>query len=51
MIMTVCVATQIISSNIKYLSARLYNFSIVTGGSKDSELNKEVDDPKLLLKF
>ena len=49
--MTVCVATQILSSSVEYLYARLYNFSIVAGGSKDSEWKKGVDGPKLLLKF
>ena len=50
-IMTFCVAAQILSSNIEYLSARLYNSSIVAGWSKDSEWKKGVDGPKLLLKF
>ena len=42
---------QILSSSIEYLSARLYNSSIVAGGSKDSEGKKEVDGPKIILKF
>ena len=51
MIMTDCVATQILSSNVKYLSTRLYNSSIIAGRSKDNEWKKGVDAPKLLLKF
>ena len=39
-----------ITSNTGYLSALLYNSSIVIGGSKDSDLKKGVDGPKLLLK-
>ena len=41
----------ILSSSIEYLLARLYNSSIVPGGSKDSDWKKRVDGPKLLLKF
>ena len=41
----------ILSSSIEYLSARMYNSSIIAGESKDSDWKKEVDDPKLLLKF
>ena len=36
-IMTVLVAAQMLSSNVEYLSARLYNSSIITGRSKDRE--------------
>ena len=36
-IMTVCVVVQMLSSNVEYLSARLYNSSIVVGWFKDSE--------------
>ena len=50
-IMTVWVATRILSSSVEYLFACLYNSSIVTGGSRDNEWKKGVDDPKLLLKF
>ena len=49
--MIVWVAAWILSSSIEYLSARLYNSSIVTSGSKDSDWKKWVDGPKLLLKF
>ena len=49
--MTVWVASRTLSSNIEYLSARLYNSSIVSSGSKDSDWKKEIDDLKLLLKF
>ena len=51
MIMIVCVVVRILSSSIEYLYARLYNSSIVTDESKDSEWKKGVDGPKLLLKF
>ena len=51
MIMTVCVVVRMLSFNVEYLYARLYNSSIIAGGSKDSEWKKGVDDPKLLLKF
>ena len=49
--MIVWVAARILSSSIEYLSARLYNSSIVTGKSKDNDWKKEVDDPKLILMF
>ena len=42
---------QMLSSKVEFLSARLYNSSIVVGGSKDNEWKNEVDDAKLLLKF
>ena len=42
---------RMLSSNIEYLSALLYNSSIVAHGFKDSEWNKGVDGVKLLLKF
>ena len=51
MIMTVCVAAQMLSSSVEYLFARLYNSSIIVGGSKDGEWQKGVDGPKLLLEF
>ena len=35
--MTVYVAAQILSSSVEYLFSRLYNSSMVTGGSKDGE--------------
>ena len=47
--MIVWVAAQILSSSTGYLSALLYNSSIVVGGSKDSDWKKGVDGPKLLL--
>ena len=40
-----------LSSSVEYLFARLYNSSILAGGSKDSEWKKGVDGAKLLLKF
>ena len=40
-----------LSSNVEYLSARLYNSSIVVGGSRDSEWKNGVVGPKLLRKF
>ena len=49
MIMIVWVAARTLSSNIEYLSARLYNFSIVFGGFKDGDWKNGVDDPKLIL--
>ena len=49
--MTVWVAAWILSSSIDYLSARLYNSSIITGGYKNSDWKKGIDGPKLLLKF
>ena len=49
--MTVWVVARILSSSIKYRSARLYNSSIVASGSKNSDWKKGVDGPKLLLKF
>ena len=50
-IITVWEAAQMLSSNVEYLSARLYNSSIVIGGSRDSEWKNGVVGPKLLLKF
>ena len=49
--MIVWFVAKILSSSIEYLSARLYNSSIVVGGSKDSDWKKGVDGSKLLLKF
>ena len=40
-----------LSSNVEYLSARLYNVSIVAGGSRDSEWKNGVIGPKLLRIF
>ena len=40
-----------LSSNVEYLSAYLYNSSIVAGGSRDSEWKNGVVGPKLLWKF
>ena len=50
-IITVWEAAQILSSSVEYLSARLYNSSIVVGGSKDSEWKNGVVGPKLFWKF
>ena len=36
-----------LSSNVEYLSARLYNSSIVVGGSRDGEWKNGVLSPKL----
>ena len=49
--MTVWAAARVLSSSIEYLSAYLYNSSIVVGGFKDSDWKKGVDGLKLLLKF
>ena len=46
MIITVWEVAPILSSSVEYLSACLYNSSIVAGGSRDSEVG-----PKLLRKF
>ena len=51
MIITVWEVAQILSSSVEYLSARLYNSSIVVGGSRDSEWKNGVVGPKLLRKF
>ena len=40
-----------LSSSVEYLSARLYNSSIVADGYRDNEWKKGVDVAKLLLKF
>ena len=40
-----------LSSNVEHLSARLYNSSIITGGSRDSEWKNGVVNPKLLQKI
>ena len=50
-IMTVYVVARILSSSFEYLFNHLYNSSIVTVRSKDSEWKKGVDEQKLLLKF
>ena len=50
-IITVWEAAQMLSFNVEYLSARLYNSSIVTGGSRDSEWKNGIIGPKLLRKF
>ena len=49
--MTVSVAAWILSSKVEYLSTRLYNSSIVVGGSNDNEWKIGVDGAKLFLKF
>ena len=40
-----------LSSSVEYLSACLYNSSIIVGGFRDSELKNSVVGPKLLRKF
>ena len=50
-IMTVCEVAQMLSSNIKNLSARRNNSSIVASGFRDKDWKNGVVDPKLLLKF
>ena len=50
-IITVWEVAQMLSSNVEYLSAHLYNSSIVVGGSRDSEWTNVVVGPKLLRKF
>ena len=50
-IITVLEAARILSSSVEYLSVRLYNSSIVTGGSRDSKWKNGVVGPKLLRKF
>ena len=40
MIMSVWVAARILSSSVEYHSARMYNSSIVAGGSKDREMEE-----------
>ena len=47
-IITVWEAAQILSYSVKYLSARLYSSSIVTGRSRDSDWDKGVIGLKLL---
>ena len=51
MINTVCKADQILSPNFEYLSACLYNSSIVASRSRDSEWKNELVSPELLRKF
>ena len=51
MIITVWEAAQMLSFNVEYLSAHLYNSSIVTGKSRDSKWKNGVVGPKLLRKF
>ena len=50
-IITVWEAAWILSFSVEYLSARLYNSSIVACGSRDRDWNKGVVDRKLLRKF
>ena len=50
-IITVCEAAQILSSEVEYLSARRYNSSIVAGGSRERDCKKGVVSPKLLWTF
>ena len=49
--MIVLVAAWMLSFRVEHLSTRLYNSSIVVGGSKDNEWKSGVDCAKLLLKF
>ena len=51
MIITVWEVARILSSSVEYLSASLYNSSIVAGGSRDIEWKNGVVGPKLLRKF
>ena len=44
-------AARVLSSSVEYLSTRLYNSSIVVGGSRDSEWKNGVVGPKILWKF
>ena len=44
-------AAQILSSSVKYFSARLYSSSIVAGESRNSDWKKGVVGPKLLRKL
>ena len=50
-IITVCEATRMLSSNVENLSARRYNSFIVISRSRDKDWKNGVVDPKLLLKF
>ena len=50
-IITVCEAARMLSSNVENLSARRYNSSIVPCGSRDKDWKNRVVGPKLLLKF
>ena len=50
-IITVCEAARMLSSNIENLFARRYNSSMVTEGSRDKDWKNGVVGPKLLLKF
>ena len=47
-IITIWEVARMLSSSVEYLSPRLYNSSIVIGGSRDSEWKNGVVDPKLL---
>ena len=48
-IIIVCEAARMLSSSVENLSARRYNSSIVTGGSKDKDWKNGVVGLKLLL--
>ena len=50
-IITVWEVARMLSSGVEYLSTRLYNYSIVVGGSRDGEWKNGVVGPKLLRKF
>ena len=50
-IITVLEAARILSSSVEYLSARRYSYSIVRGGSSDTDWKKGVVGPKLSRKF
>ena len=47
-IITVCEAARMLSSNVENLSARRYNSSMVAGGSRDKDWKNGVVGPKLL---
>ena len=51
MIITIWEVSRMLSSSVEYLLARLYNSSIVVGGSKDNKWKNSVVGPKLLRKF
>ena len=50
-IISVCEAALMLSSNVENLSARRYNSSIVADGSRDRDWKNGVVGPNLLLKF
>ena len=50
-VIIVCDAARMLSSNVENLSAQRYSSSIVTGGSRDRDWKNGVVGLKLLLKF